>query len=119
MVWKSGIGTTEPLSGLLDHVKHTEIKTLGAGGAQLSEVDGGFGFDDEEGIRVGAAGGAEFLAGFFEGVGENGEDDAAVGSADEVKAALLLHELECRSHAFGSIHRIRMEIKGKLDVRDR
>jgi hypothetical protein len=58
------------------------------------EVDGGFGFDDEEGVGVGAAGGAEFLAGFVEGVGENGEDDAAVGAAYEVEAALLLDELE-------------------------
>lgn len=40
------------------------------------------------------AGGAEFLAGFVEGVGEDGENDAAVSAADEVEAALLLDELE-------------------------
>ena len=60
------------------------------------EVDFGFGFDDEEGVGVGAAGGAEFLAGFVEGVGEDGEDDFAVGAADEVEAAFLLDELEMR-----------------------
>ena len=38
---------------------------------QSGEVDGGLGLDDEEGVRVGAAGGAEFLAGFVEGVGED------------------------------------------------
>ena len=65
----------------------------------LSEVDGGFGFDDEEGVGVWAAGGAEFLAGFVEGVGEDGEDDFALGAADEIEAALLLDELELRRHA--------------------
>ena len=35
----------------------------------LGQVDLGFGFDDEEGVGVGVAGGAEFLAGFVEGVG--------------------------------------------------
>ena len=58
------------------------------------EVNFGFGFDDEEGVGVGAAGGAEFLAGFVEGVGEDGEDDLALGAADEIKAAFLLDELE-------------------------
>jgi hypothetical protein len=38
-------------------------------GKTLRKVDFGFGFDDEEGVGVGAAGGAEFLAGFVEGVG--------------------------------------------------
>jgi len=33
------------------------------------EINLGFGFDDEEGVGVGVAGGAEFLAGFVEGVG--------------------------------------------------
>ena len=33
------------------------------------QVDLGFGFDDEEGVGVGVAGGAEFLAGVVEGVG--------------------------------------------------
>ena len=60
------------------------------------EVDFGFGFDDEEGVGVGAAGSAEFLAGFVEGVGEDGEDDFAVGAADEVEAAFALDELEMR-----------------------
>ena len=89
---------------------------------RLREVDGGLGFDDEEGVGVGAAGGAEFFAGFFEGVGEDGKDEPAVGAADEVEAALKLDELELGGHArgaFGSIHRIRIEIKRKLDVRNR
>ena len=58
------------------------------------EVDGGFGFDDEEGVGVGAAGVAKFLAGFVEGVGEDGEDDFALGAAYEIEAALLLDELD-------------------------
>ena len=62
----------------------------------LSEVDGGFSFDDEEGVGVRVAGGAEFLAGFVEGVGEDGEDDFALGVADEIEAAFLLDELELR-----------------------
>ncbi len=69
----------------------------------LGEVDFGFGFDDEEGVGVGAAGGAEFLAGFVERVGEDGEDDATVGAADEVEAALLLDELELRRHSRESL----------------
>src|SRR5216684_781626 len=63
-------------------------------GGGLGEVDFGFGLDDEEGVGVGAAGGAEFLAGFVEGVGEDGEDDFALGAADEIEAAFLLDELE-------------------------
>jgi len=43
--------------------------TSGYVGVELREEDLGFGFDDEEGVGVGAAGGAEFLAGFVEGVG--------------------------------------------------
>ena len=58
------------------------------------EVDLGFGFDDEEGVGVGVAGGAEFLAGVVEGFGEDGEDDAAVVAADEMEAEFLLDELE-------------------------
>ena len=42
------------------------------------------------------AGGAEFLEGVFEGIGEDGEEDAAVGAADEVEAAFLMDELEMR-----------------------
>ena len=38
-------------------------------GTGLCKVDFGFGFDDEEGVGVGMAGVAEFLAGFVEGVG--------------------------------------------------
>lgn len=43
--------------------------------AQLGEEDLGFGLDDEEGVRIGAAGGTEFLAGFIEGIGKDGEND--------------------------------------------
>lgn len=60
----------------------------------LRQIDGGFGFNDEEGVGVGAAGGPEFLAGFVEAVGKNGEDDAAVSAAYEIEAALLLDELD-------------------------
>ena len=64
--------------------------------ASSSKVDGGFGFDDEEGVGLGVAGGAKFLAGVVEGVGQDGEDDAAVGAADEIEAEFLLDELELR-----------------------
>ncbi len=57
------------------------------------EVDFRFGLDDEEGVGVWMAGGAEFLAGFVEGVGEDGKDDFALGATDEIEAALLLDEL--------------------------
>ena len=60
---------------------------------QLRQVDFGFGFDDEEGVGGGVAGGAEFLEGFVEGVGEDREEDAAVGAADEIEAAFGLDEL--------------------------
>lgn len=60
----------------------------------LGEIDFGLGFDDEEGVGVGVAGGAELLAGVFEGGGLDGEDDAAVGAADEIEAGFLLDELE-------------------------
>ena len=66
---------------------------------KLREVDFGFGFYDEEGVGVGVAGGAEFLAGVIEGIGLHGEDDAAVLAADEIEAALLLDELELGRHA--------------------
>ena len=62
------------------------------------------------------------MAGFIEGIGEDGEDDAAVGAADEVEAALLLDELELGGHsggAFGSIHRIGKRIKRKLEGGER
>ncbi len=61
---------------------------------RLGEIDFRFCFDDEEGVGVEVAGGAEFLAGVFEGVGEGCEDYAAVSAADEVEAAFLLDELE-------------------------
>jgi hypothetical protein len=61
---------------------------------RLGEVNFGFGFDDEEGVGVGAAGGAEFLAGFVEGVGKDGKDYAAIRAANEIEAAFLLDELD-------------------------
>ena len=64
------------------------------------EEDGGFGLDDEEGVGVGVAGVAEELAGGVEGVGEGGEDDAAVSAADEVEAEFALDELERRGHGW-------------------
>ncbi len=67
--------------------------------ACLGEVDFGFGFDYEEGVGVGVAGVAEFLAGFVEGIGQDGEEDFAFGAADEIEAALLLDELELGRHA--------------------
>src|SRR5258707_9487902 len=114
-------------------------------GQESGEVDFGFGFDDEEGVGVGAAGGAEFLASFVEGVSEDGEDDFALRAADEVEAALLLDELELGWHlrrgtllasrrrprkaaatktvrrnvAFGSIHRIGERINGKIEGSER
>ena len=45
------------------------------------------------------AGGAEFLAGFVEGAGLDGEDDFALFAADELEAALLVDELELSGHA--------------------
>jgi hypothetical protein len=66
--------------------------------SKLGEVDGRFGLDDEEGVGGGEACGEVFLAGVIEGVGEGGEDDAAVGAANEVKAEFALDELERRGH---------------------
>lgn len=63
---------------------------------KLGEIDFSFSFDDEEGIGEGEAGGEEFLAGIVEGIGEDGEDDTAVGAADEVEAKFVLDELEMR-----------------------
>src|SRR6266850_2876577 len=87
-------------------VTTTFVRSVGWADATTKEnwrpsrgVDFGFGLDDEEGVGIGAAGGAEFLAGFVEGVGEDGEDDAAVGAADEIEAAFLLDELELSGHA--------------------
>jgi hypothetical protein len=39
------------------------------------------------------------LAGFVEGVGEDGKDDFALRAADEVEAAFLLDELELGRHS--------------------
>jgi len=61
---------------------------------QLRQVDFGFGFDDEEGVGGGMAGGVAFLEGVFAGPGEYGEADAAVGAPDEIEAAFRLAELE-------------------------
>ena len=36
------------------------------------------------------------MAGVVEGIGQDGEDDAAVGATDEIEAAFLLDELELR-----------------------
>ena len=48
------------------------------------------------------AGGGEFFAGFIDGVGLDGEDDFALGAADEIEAAFLLDELELGGH-FGRV----------------
>lgn len=63
-----------------------------------------FRFDsyDEDGIGVGVAGVAIFLAGIAEGIGQDGEEDFAFGASDEVAAALSLDELEMRWHAVDS-----------------
>ena len=65
---------------------------------ELREEDLGFGFDDEEGVGVWMAGGAELCNGVVEGGSLNGEDDSAVVATDEVEAALLLDELELGGH---------------------
>jgi len=65
----------------------------------LGEINLSFGFDDKEGVGVEVAGVAEFLAGFIEGVGYDGEEDFAFCAADEIEAALLLDELELGRHA--------------------
>lgn len=44
------------------------------------------------------AGGEEFGVGVVEGIGEDGEEDAAGIAGDEIEAALLLNELEARIH---------------------
>jgi len=64
------------------------------------------------------------LAGFFERIGEDGEDDAAIVVADEVEAALLMDEFGLDWHgsangcAIGSIHRSREEIKIEVEAGD-
>ena len=66
----------------------------------------GLGFDDEEGVGVGVAVGAELLEGVVEGGSQDGEDYGAVVAADEVEAALLLDELEICGHVVEVIERI-------------
>ena len=44
-------------------------RDVGTKATHSGQVDFCFGFDDEEGVGVGVAGGAEFLAGVVEGVG--------------------------------------------------
>jgi|SRR5579862_1506393 len=78
---------------LLSDRKMTTAKT-----PNLREVNLGFGFDDEEGVGVGSAGGVELGAGFVERVGEDGEDDAPICAANEIEAALLLDEFEWAVH---------------------
>ena len=58
----------------------------------------GFGFDDEEGVGIGVAMGAELLEGVVEVGSEDREDYGAVVAADEVEAALLLNELKLCGH---------------------
>jgi len=75
---------------------------------------------------VGVAGGEEFFLGFVHGLREDGEEDAAGVAGDEIKAALLLDELEGRRHgrravkpAIRSIHRSGEEINGDLHAIER
>ena len=74
----------------------TPQKGVGTKAKQSGEINLCFCFDDEEGVRVGVARGAEFLPGFVEGAGYGGEDDAAVVAADEIEAEFGLDELELR-----------------------
>ena len=53
----------------------------------------GFGFDDEQGVGFGGAGGAEFFLGGVDGCGVHDEDCTAVVAANEVEAALSPGEL--------------------------
>ena len=66
----------------------------------LCQINFGFGFDDEEGVGIGAAGGTEFFPGVFETRSEDGEDDATIYAANEIEAALLLDELDLGGHCF-------------------
>ena len=50
------------------------------------EEDLGFGFDDEEGVGVGAAGGAEFFAGVVEGVGQGRRRLRGIADDDRVES---------------------------------
>jgi hypothetical protein len=90
----------------------------------LRHIDLCLRLDDEDGVRIGVAGGAEFLAGIVEGLGEDGIDDAAVSAADEIKTTFLLDELELVGHAsvirsvIGSIHRIAGRINRKVEAGD-
>ena len=53
-------------------IRRQKCSQLG-GSHCLGEINLGFGFDDEEGVGVGIAGVAEFLAGLVDGVGQHGE----------------------------------------------
>src|SRR5260370_27014648 len=74
-------------------IKRLTLQRKGARISCLCKINLGFGFDDEEGVGVGAAGGAEFLAGFVEGVGEDGEDDFALEAAGEIEEAVFVGEV--------------------------
>ena len=63
------------------------------------QINLSFGFDDEEGVGVGAAGGAEFLPSVFERGGKDRENHFSLCAADEVEASFLLNELELRRHS--------------------
>jgi hypothetical protein len=52
-----------------------------------------------EGVGGGVAGGEELCLGVFEGWGEDGEEDAAVGATDEIEATFLLDEFEVSGHS--------------------
>lgn len=84
------------------------------------------GFDDEEEVRGGEAGGEKLLARFVEGFGQDGKNNFALGASYEMEAKLFVNELELSGHsccaivcASGSIHRIGKEIKGKVATHNR
>jgi hypothetical protein len=58
----------------------------------LGEKNLSLGFDDEDGVGIRAARGAELLLSLVESVGDGGEDDAAIVAADKIEMALLLNE---------------------------
>jgi len=71
--------------------------------AKSGEKDLGFGFDDEEGVGIGMAVGAELSEGVVQGGSEDGEDYGAVVAADEVEAAFLLDELKHCGHVVETV----------------
>ena len=95
---KASLGKMKFHAGIRSRAREREKKDAALKGRlyisqNLGEVDFGFGFDDEEGVGGRVAGGVEFLESVFEGVGEDGEEDAAVDAADEIEAAFGLDEL--------------------------